>query len=42
MARPSQPARRRGGYTLLEMIVVLGVLAVLAALSWPMPARGAQ
>jgi prepilin-type N-terminal cleavage/methylation domain-containing protein len=36
MARPSQPATRRSGYTLLEMIVVLGVLAALAALSWPM------
>jgi len=36
MAMPSQPAARRGGYTLVEMIVVLGVLAAVAALSWPM------
>jgi prepilin-type N-terminal cleavage/methylation domain-containing protein len=36
MKKPSDSALRRGGYTLLEMIVVLGVLVALATLSWPM------
>ena len=35
MAKPSQPVACRGGYTLLEMVVVLGVLVALATLSWP-------
>jgi type IV pilus assembly protein PilE len=34
-ARPQAPAARRGGFTLLELLIVVVAVAIVAAIAWP-------
>ncbi len=42
MHRPSNPPAPRSGFTLVEMMITLAVLAILASLAWPTYQSAAQ